>query len=251
MPDKIQKTVLYYLVKKSMIKFVDDEVLYNVAEAVALPISIKKGDVVNVVIVDDKVMSIDKAKETNVALPAKENSNKVEQSVEQVKKEPESAVEDNKEKKDNKEKEEEVVRAVESKKRTLTVACVRKDKTALKTTDGDWPKISDELIKQDPFKLGLFAKAVVDVIMEGETIVSVVAIKEDDSKVEAEVKKDEPKKTYSSNSTSVSIEKQCALKASAEIIKSLIEKGLLDDKEKIQAFILLLSKTCYQAINEL
>ena len=221
------KEVVYYLASKSMIKFVDDKTLYNISENVKQSLSLKKGDTVSVKIEEDNVVAITKVEQT-----------KEESKPEAEKKDAKKVEEKEEEKIEDKSEEEAVIK-------TITIVAVRKDKTACKIDDGTWPKISDELVKKDPFTLGIVAKAVIDVKMYNGVIIDVVAIKEKPK----EEKKFAKSTNQSNNSVNSSIEKQCALKSAVKVVKVLIEKELVT-KDAIKACIKDLTKTCYEAIQQ-
>lgn len=220
------KTVSWYAPKRKTIKFEGDEDSLQIADNVMEKVDfekfpIVKGDIVEVSIKDEEVIFFKK-----ISGASKEEK-----------------VETKNEAKSESKEEAEI--------KTIIVEVVRKDKTALKETNGTWPKISENLQGNEAFQRG----ATIEVKMLGETIVAVKKQGKVEGKKEQKIVNDspvkqEPKKIIvSKDSTAISIESQQALKEAVAIVRTKIETGSLGEEEIIR-LIKVYTKACYEAMQE-
>ncbi|MHA2013310.1 MAG: hypothetical protein ACTSWG_13150 [Candidatus Helarchaeota archaeon] len=123
--------------------------------------------------------------------------------------------------------------------RTVKILAVRKDKTAIKIEDDTWPQVKENLQGHEALKAG---NEIIVKILNGV----IVGIKADS------VKKEEPKEELKSTSTKKgnSIDNQSAVKSVAEIIKALIDKGVISTITEAESALIKLATTAKQLIVE-
>jgi len=233
-----EKVVAWFAPKRKTIKFDGDEDSLQIVDSVIEKIDfekfpIVKGDIVEVGIKNDEVIFLKK-----VDVKKEKNEEKVETKNEVS---PESNE--------------------ESEIKTITIDAVRKDKTALKESNGTWPKISQNLQGNEAFQRG----ATVEVKMQGGVIVAVKKQTKVEEKVESKViDKVEPEQKPVTNSTvkqaeaekttykntNESIEAQVSVKESGLIVRAMMEKhGIVREAEVIR-LLKVYTKACYEAMQE-
>jgi hypothetical protein len=232
------KTVVFFVVKKGLIKFTDAEDSFFITENVRAKSNfsdypIVQGDKCEVSI--EEVDNTEGVKEKMVTFLKKVKTEK--SSTPANTKAPEE---------DAKPKEEKVKDSIVE---TVVkeVFCV--SKYGLKFTgDNEWTNLAPELKDKDLVADGIVANTTVEAKLVNNKIAEIKIVKE----ASVESKKNEPAKTNKSSYSdgkSDSIEKQCASKNATEIIVALIEAKLIETKD-IEKAISKFTKVCYKAIQE-
>lgn len=223
----MKREIVYHLPNKSKIKFADDETLYDINEGINID-RLKKGEFAEVEVENDKVVKIEKVE-------GKKEETKTEEKPEEKKEEPKE------------EKKEAVIT-------TITVEAIRHDCTAIKIKEGDnkWPKLDSKFHSKEALeKAGIVVNAVLDVKVAEGIIIDVVAIKE----TPKEEEKKEEKNSYArknSNRDEESVDKRTASMNAKDLVVALIQKENEPvDKEYVKGLIKELTKTCYEAIQQL
>lgn len=227
----MQKEILYYVPHKKMAKFVDDTVMYKGGDELADNLSFTKGDIVDVELDGDKLLKITKVEGKKKAEPKEE---KKEEKKEEVKKDEGKPEQD------------------ESVITTITVEAIRKDSTAIKIKEGGkWPKLDEKFHSVEALKkAGIVVNAVLDVKVQEGVIIDVVAIKET-GKTEG---KKEEKSSYqrrNSNRDEESVDKRTASMNATNIIVATINKVGVLKTDELNKMVKELTKTCYEAIQQL
>lgn len=222
-----EKVVDWVLPAKKVIKFQDSEDTYTLANQVAKldfdKYPINEGDVVDVGIDDDTVNFMRKkkgAKRTPKPATTTSNSN------------------------------------LES--RVMTIAGIPSNKEVIKFKEDEktWFPVDDKVKDLDFKALGIVAKAKVNVTfgktkkVKGKEVGVITYIE-----VVKEEKTDNPQTTSNVETTTVtyngrnsSIEKQCAVKSACEVVKSLVEKGVIEELKDVKNAVTEVATECLKFI---
>ena len=255
----MEKTVLYYIASKKMIKFFKDNTKYTLADGVSAELS--RGDVVDVEVDADKVTKItkvDKQKETKteekVEAPkeeAKDTSTEdlkkqVEKFQEKVKEEKEAVKEEVVETPKAEEVKQEPVKA----DNTVTKEVAYVSQYGVKFVNEDkWTNFSKELQAT-----GLKDKGIARKIIKATIEDSVVTAYEVVAEPAKEEKKEGSTQTKTTNTAQYrnadEMNRRDALENASNIVVALIKSKELD-KTKVKDTLKDLTKTAYEALTEL
>lgn len=228
-PTGIEKTVDWCAPKKGVIKFMDEDEAFEIAENVQEAYNFEKypifkGDTVTIGVTDDKVTFLRKTGSAN------------------------------KGKKSEKTQTEEA--KTETVVKIVTVEARRKDFGAIKVKeDGTWPKVSDSL-QQKMDEVGLIAGNRLEIKIEGDTIIAVKKLDDvkEESKSENDTNKDESKKATRSGSyrDEDAVDVRTANMSAKDIIVAMINahREEVNTSDKVENMILSLTTACLNAIRK-
>ncbi len=248
------KKVLYFIAKKGMVKFYEDNEKYNLSKelmdsGVFIANPIAKGDVVEITNEKDIITSLKKVDgvvEEKVAEVKKEEK-KVEEVVKPVINEASTEVTKVSEKVEAKQEEKTDVKYT---KGIYTIAGVYEDKRCFeegKINDCKWISFSKFGTKDELLTKNLVANVKVEIEVE-DNVAKNYRIIEQPKEEKAEEKKSVTQKT----DTNSSIEKQVALKEAGAIVRSLIESpNTTLSTTEVKELLTELTNVAYEALTNL
>jgi hypothetical protein len=249
------KKVLYFIAKKGMVKFYEDNEKYNLSKELMdkgdfITNPINKGDVVEITAEKDIITSLKKVDGVVEEKKVEIKEEKTTEIKEEVVKPVEEAVVKEAIEEQVVEKEVEEKKEVKKTKGIYTIAGVYEDKrcfTEGKINDCKWLSFSKFGTKEELIEKKLLANVKVEIEVE-DNVVQHYRIIEQPKEEKVEEKKPVTQKT----DTNSSIEKQVSLKEAGAIVRSLIESSNTPlITSEVKELLTELTKTAYEALTNL